>query len=510
MSRRRRVLLVAYAAVLFCVSPPAAAAATFTVNDTTDTAGTCPTPTTCSLRQAIGSANATAGDDTIDFSIPNGSTISLTAGTLAVSPTTTTDKLTISGLGAQNLTVRRDPAAGSFSVFTLAAGTTTLSGLTVSNGSVGSFTGSGIHNIATGTILDGAVVSGNTADAGGGAGGGAGGIANLGSMTIRNSTISQNSVTNAGTGQSGGGIVSAGAGLTIVNSTLSGNTVSGSGPSDGGGILAFTAGLTVLSSTIAGNTAENGAGGIFDQASPNLANAIIAKNTGSGANDCGGPSSPTSQGYNLIGSGTGCSYVAATGDQVGTSASPIDPKLGSLGQNGGTTPTMALLAGSLAIDGGNPAAVSDAAPPAAPALIPCSTTDQRGVSRPQRARCDIGAFELPKPSNAFTFGKLKRNKKRGTATQAVNVPGPGTLKLSGKGLVKQRSSGQASASPLLAKTVTAAGIVKLKIKAKGKKKKKLNKKGRVKVKAFFTFTPTDGDPNTKAKTIKLIKRHTRR
>ena len=36
------------------------------------------------------------------------------------------------------------------------------------------------------------------------------------------------------------------------------------------------------------------------------------------------------------------------------------------------------------------------------------------------------------PSNAFSFGRLKRNKKKGTARLQVKVPGPGALVLSGK------------------------------------------------------------------------------
>lgn len=57
-----------------------------------------------------------------------------------------------------------------------------------------------------------------------------------------------------------------------------------------------------------------------------------------------------------------------------------DPMLGPLQNNGGNTQTMALLPGSLAIDTGDPAT--------------CLSTDQRGISRPQGAACDIGAYEL--------------------------------------------------------------------------------------------------------------------
>ena len=57
-----------------------------------------------------------------------------------------------------------------------------------------------------------------------------------------------------------------------------------------------------------------------------------------------------------------------------------DAGLGSLADNGGPTLTHALLAGSPAID-------------AADAAV-CPATDQRGVTRPQGAGCDVGAYEV--------------------------------------------------------------------------------------------------------------------
>ena len=56
-----------------------------------------------------------------------------------------------------------------------------------------------------------------------------------------------------------------------------------------------------------------------------------------------------------------------------------DPKLGALGNYGGYTQTISLLPGSSAIDAGNDAT--------------CATNDQRGVTRPQGAHCDVGAYE---------------------------------------------------------------------------------------------------------------------
>jgi FG-GAP repeat len=97
-------------------------------------------------------------------------------------------------------------------------------------------------------------------------------------------------------------------------------------------------------------------------------------------------------------------------------------------------------------------------------------------------------------SNEFSFGKLKRNEKRGTAIQVVKAPGPGTLKLGGRGLF------------IRVKRLTTAGAARIGIQAKGEKKKRLFSKGRVKLRVSFTFTPTGGTPRTKAKMITLIKK----
>ena len=59
-------------------------------------------------------------------------------------------------------------------------------------------------------------------------------------------------------------------------------------------------------------------------------------------------------------------------------ATPLNPLLASLGNNGGPTPTMALLSGSPAIGAG--------------ASINGITTDQRGFARPASGP-DIGAYQ---------------------------------------------------------------------------------------------------------------------
>jgi hypothetical protein len=104
-------------------------------------------------------------------------------------------------------------------------------------------------------------------------------------------------------------------------------------------------------------------------------------------------------------------------------------------------------------------------------------------------------------SNAFSFGKVRRNEKKGTATLTVDVPNPGELALSGKSV---KPAGAAGA--VTAKTVSAAGKVKVLIRAKGKKRRALNETGKVKVSFAVTYAPTGGDPSTQSMKVKLLKK----
>jgi hypothetical protein len=101
---------------------------------------------------------------------------------------------------------------------------------------------------------------------------------------------------------------------------------------------------------------------------------IIADNTCPGSfADIDAP--VISRGYNLIEDGNGTRFTGRHDlDTAG-----VDPALGPLQDNGGPTPTQALLAGSPALD-----------------VVPRTSTcrpDQRGV--PRFVPCDIGAFEAP-------------------------------------------------------------------------------------------------------------------
>jgi predicted outer membrane repeat protein len=212
-----------------------------------------------------------------------------------------------------------------------------------------------------------------------------GGIAFASGGTVSRSTICSNT---AGGGSGGGGIIAVAA--TLESCTISGNA----SLVDGGGVT-FLNGGSVTSCTVAGNRAVGVGGGLFRISSATLLvevrNSIIATNTAAFGDFSGlfvdvfGDF--TSRGSNLIGVGAGSTGFenGVKNDQVGFFASPINPKLGPLADNGGPTKTHALLAGSPAIDRGDSNV---------PQLI-----DQRGQPRKKdgngdrSAIVDIGAFE---------------------------------------------------------------------------------------------------------------------
>ncbi len=97
-------------------------------------------------------------------------------------------------------------------------------------------------------------------------------------------------------------------------------------------------GATIESCTFDGNLATNGGGIFIYSGKVVIHNTILAGNSGAASSpDVMG--ALTSQGYNLIGDGTGGSGYIGT-DQHGMAASPIDPLLGMLQDNGGPTMTM--------------------------------------------------------------------------------------------------------------------------------------------------------------------------
>ncbi|BFM39751.1 choice-of-anchor Q domain-containing protein [Synechocystis sp. LKSZ1] len=329
-------------------------AATITVTNTNDSGAG-------SLRNAIASA---ASGDTINFSslFNTAQTIILTSGQLVVNKS-----LTIQGPGANLLTISGNNASRVFVIDDNNennAETVEISGLTISGGLVTTGSGGGIFNLEN-LSLRNSTLSGNSADSFGG------GIFNrIGTVTVSNSTISGNSTTVF----AGGGIFNDMGTVTVSNSTISGNSTR-----FGGGIFNDMGTVTVSNSTINGNSANLTGGGIVNNAGTTSLTTTIVANNIAGNGD----------GNNLLLSdGTinaSNSLIESNADLInGTNSNNIfgvDPLLGSLQNNGGTTLTHALLPGSPAIGAGNTT----------------PSTDQRGISRPQGTNGDIGAFEYVPP-----------------------------------------------------------------------------------------------------------------
>jgi predicted outer membrane repeat protein len=196
-------------------------------------------------------------------------------------------------------------------------------------------------------------------------------------VTITNTTLSNNKANES----NGGGIILDGANskLTVTNSTIAGNQVNGA-YSMGAGIAVINGQATILNSTIANNTANWQGGGILGGTKVTLKNTIVANNVAkNGGNtwnikhNCTDP--VTNGGNNLQ-----FTSLNANSNECGAAIPMTNPNLGPLASNGGLTQTMALLAGSPAINTGNNTG--------------CPTTDQRGIARPQGGVCDIGAFEF--------------------------------------------------------------------------------------------------------------------
>lgn len=238
--------------------------------------------------------------------------------------------------------------------------------------------GAGVTNSGILEMVD-TIVRDNTASDGAG-------IHNTGMATLRSCTVSANETSGIGGvffGGSGGGILNSGT-LEMANCTISGNQA----PTGlGGGILNTSDGSSMIlrNCTVAGNAASTGGGVAVESGDVRLANTIVAVNESAEGPDCQG--APISLGFNLVGDASACDLVAADGDLVGSAMSPIDPLLGPLQVNPpGSTPTRALLFGSAAIDAGNPMAPGSGE-------STCESFDQRGVTRPQGIRCDVGAYE---------------------------------------------------------------------------------------------------------------------
>jgi CSLREA domain-containing protein len=373
----------------------------------------------CTLREAVEAANNDTAPNAIGFTNGLTGTITLQPGLggLAIN-----DSTTITGPGARLLAVSGGNATR---IFSFGSGTTcAVSGLTIMNGSVTSTVakGAGISNQGTLTVTD-CTISGNSVQGtaavlvGSGGSGQGGAVYNSGVLTLSHCTLSGNragggngaaaGLSNAGAGGGGnGGAIfnDTGGTLALTNCTLNGNTGTGGNGGNGGGSRPaganggagrggiFNQGaMMVTACTVSGNTGTggfggsgspngaqgSGSGGLTNTGTAVVGDTISAANSGNnGGADVDGAFNSNS--YNLIGSGTHSTGFSngTNHDQVGSDASPINPHLQALQNNGGPTDTMALFSISLAVNNGDPNA---------------PTQDQRYYLR--SGLPDIGAFE---------------------------------------------------------------------------------------------------------------------
>ena len=327
-----------------------------------------------------------------------------------------TDDLTITGLGADQLTISGNDAVRVFQIGSSTTGTVTaaISGLTIAHGKASN--GAGILNFGGQLTVSESILKDNTATTSEG-----GGIRNIdgGTLVVQASTFDGNHAQNMGGGISN---ASTGGAVLISDSTFVGNQTDTTVPGNGGGAIyqtstggaltlrnstlsqnfSFTSGggirsetgttLIVVNSTITQNSVStdgSGGGGLFVLGTETLSNTIVAGNTRQTtptptADDIAGTIDTAFN--NLIGDAGSSGGISdgTNGNIVGAAVANILDT--TLADNGGPTLTHALVTGSPAIDAGNNTEATDAG----------LTTDQRGTPFVRRfnGTVDIGAYEL--------------------------------------------------------------------------------------------------------------------
>ncbi len=310
------------------------------------TAATFAAPRAAVASGVVGNGPGSCNFGALNVALAGGGTVTFNCGTspvtISMGYTQVTTDTTIDGGGLVTLS-----GAGYTLLFGVNPGVTlNLNNITVSGG-LGQFAGA-ITNYGT-LIVTNSTFSGNSAEVGGGI------LNEGGTLIVTNSTFSGNRA------YQGGGIDNDGD-ATVTNSTFSGN----SAEVLGGGILNEGGTLTVTNSTFSGNSAE--VGGSISNINGN--GTVLVRN--SILTSCGDISDG---GHN----------IAADGTCPGTVIDPL-LDLAGLANNGGPTKTIALQAGSPAINHGDENIC---------AVPPVNNIDQRGFPRPGTGavNCSIGAYE---------------------------------------------------------------------------------------------------------------------
>lgn len=481
-------------ALVVALPAPHAMAATIvpttTVDDATDNGN-------CTLREAVIAANvnvardacvAGAASPTVDaINVPSG-TYTLTVpegppGGSAVGDLDVLDSVVIDGAGARSTSVVAGPQPFRDRLFRVFNGFVTISDLRISGGVTEDFgggisvTGNEFDPSATSLSLARVTLSGNTAEASGGAL-----FSSDAALTLNDTTVTGNTALN------NAGIFHGFGPADIYNSTIARNISTDSG----GGATFCNASANIRSSTIALNESANPGAGI--SACPGagvvVRNTIVAGN--STANCAAAGTGSITSGANNLDSGASCGF-AKPGDLSNT-----DPLLGPLADNGGPTDTLALSPCSPAIDAGNSN----------------ESADQRGVARPQDGNLDgsliddIGAFELqptecPPPDGAppaLELSAKKRQKAGGkieikaVSDESCSLELTGSAKPKGAPKGKLKPNG-GSLEPGVTK--------KLKLKASSDLKRALAEAGKGKAKIFGACTDAAGNTSQDKLQIKL-------
>lgn len=374
--------------------PPGAQAAvdTITVDSPADdgSGGT-------TLREAIVAANDNDApdQDVIVFHPSITGTITLNGNQLPQID----EPLSIDGPGASMLAVSGAMTSRIFYINTTAGDNVTIDGLTLTAGKPPtSYNGGALYTIAADLTITSSDLTGNSVN--GGVGGAitagapgtvtlqrstisgnstsgnmpGGGIYSLSALTLQKSTVSGNMTAGADAG--GGGIyfTSSVGGLLVENSTISANTTSGAS-AHGGGIYSNGSGLTFRNATVSGNQASGlmaYGGGIHSKnhtPDPVLINTIVANNsagsTGPLGDDLANPTDLITSTFTLIET---TPFGSIMESPTGSSLLGVDPQLGGLAANGGSTMTHRPAATSPVVDKG----IASGGP----------SIDQRDMTRP--------------------------------------------------------------------------------------------------------------------------------
>jgi predicted outer membrane repeat protein len=180
---------------------------------------------------------------------------------------------------------------------------------------------------------------------------------------------------------------------------------------DGGGMYAYYGNASLTNVTFSNNSALRNGGGIYnDNSSASyFRNILIANNVGGDCMNTGGSGSSVDNSL-FEDVANACGAVnGVNGNILG-----LDPNLGPLADNGGSTLTISLLPGSPAINSG----MNNG----------CPATDQRGMIRPLGGICDIGAYETVQayfadvPTNYWSWSYVERLRNAGITGGCSAIP----------------------------------------------------------------------------------------